>query len=88
MPMRVSSAISSSMRAARAASSGSRTACADLRRVRLAEPAALVERLAQDALELGRRRGHQPLGALEAPRLGQRADGRVELLVREHRIGQ
>ena len=78
MPMRVSSAISSSMRAARSFSSGSRAA----------KPAALFQRLAEEALELRGRGRHEPLGALEAPRLGQGADGGVELLVREHRIVQ
>ncbi len=48
------------------------------------EPAPLVQRLGEHALELRRGRGHKPLGAREPVRIGQRPDGRVQLLVREH----
>src|SRR3954447_24894708 len=56
----------------------------DLRLVRLAEPAALVEGVGQDALELGSD-GREPLlRALESVGLGQRGHGGLQLLVREH----
>ena len=82
--MRVSSAISASMRSARAASSGSASGRAHLRGVRLPEPAALAQRVAEDALKLGRRRRQQPLGPGEALGIRERAHGRLHLLVREH----
>ena len=71
------------MRAARADSSGSAAACRTLGGVRLAEPAAFVEGLAEDALP--RSGGHEPLRAPRSARAPRALDGRVELVVREHR---
>src|ERR1044072_386532 len=53
--------------------------------VRVAEPAALVQGLDEDALQLRGRRGQQPLGAGVAVRVGQQAHRLLELLVGEHR---
>jgi selenide, water dikinase len=52
--------------------------------VGLAEPAALVKRVREHPLELGGERCEAALGAGKAPGIGQRADGRLHLLVREH----
>ena len=57
----------------------------DLSKVGVAEPAALVQRLAEDALKLRGERGQAPLGAREPLGVGQRPQGGIHLLVREHR---
>ena len=53
----------------------------------VAEPAALLERVRQHALQLGRQHRQGALGAGEALRVGQRPHGRLHLLVREHGAG-
>src|SRR6266511_3824532 len=49
--------------------------------VRLIEPTAGAERLGEDALKLRCGAGHRPLGLLERPRLGDRLDRGLDLLV-------
>ena len=56
----------------------------DLRLVRLAEPAALVQRVGEDPLELRGERRHARAPPREALGVGQRADRRLHLLVGEH----
>src|SRR5918999_2974072 len=52
--------------------------------VGVAEPAALLQRVGQDPLQLRGELRQRPLGAGEALWIGERPDGRVHLLVAEH----
>ena len=87
MPMRVSSASSVSTRLTRGASSGSAAAERTSDWCAAPNQPPSFERVRQHALELRGRRGHQPLRAREALRVGQRPHGGVHLLVGEHQGG-
>jgi hypothetical protein len=78
MLSRVSSAISVRTRATRSSGSAPAGACAP-RLVRGAEPVGRLERLVEDALQLRRACGDQPLRLLEALGLAERRDGRLDL---------
>src|SRR4051794_32672020 len=54
---------------------------ADLVLVRLAEPRGLLQRLVEDALQLGRLHEHEALGGVEASRLRERLDGGLHFRV-------
>ena len=80
IPSRVSSATSVRTASSRSASSGRPRDRRHVAVVLLAEPAAALERLVEDALEAGRRVGDDLLGVREALGVAERLDRSVDLV--------